>query len=328
MAELDLIQQLDRTVDAMLAGSEKSASPEVTELMAVARMVRDLPDEDFRARLRSELSGAIRELERSKAMSTSATEPKPGSWLRAGFHSLTPYLHVSNAAAQIEFLKRVFGAEELGRYPAPDGKIMHAEVRIGDSMVEMGEPPEPKGMAIHIYVPDVDAAYQRALEAGAASLGEPADHEYGERGAGVRDAEGNFWYLATANGERYIAPGLQAVNLYLHPKGATSLIDFLQRAFGAEEVARHEAGGAVVHAQLRFGDSILEMGEAHGQYQPMPAAIHYYIPNVDQVFERAVAAGAKSVREPRNEPYGDRAAILEDPHGNQWYLAAHLPEAR
>ena len=74
-------------------------------------------------------------------MSTIAMDAPKVNWLRPGFHSLTPYLHVANAAAQIEFLKRVFGAEELGRYPSPDGKrIMHAEMKIGDSVVEMGEP--------------------------------------------------------------------------------------------------------------------------------------------------------------------------------------------
>lgn len=327
MPERDLIQHLDQAIDAMRAGAEAHAGPEAMELIRVAKMVRDVPDDDFRARLRTELIGEIREIERSKKM-TSTIGQKTGTWLRAGFTTLTPYLHVANAAAQIEFLKRVFGAVELGRYPGPDGKIMHAEVKIGDSMVEMGEPPVPRGIPLHIYVPDVDAAYRRALEAGASSLGEPVDHDYGERGAGVRDPEGNHWYIATAQGAHFVPEGLHVVNIYLHPKGAPSLIEFLTSAFGAEQVSRHEAGGAVVHAQMRLGDSVLEMGEAHGPYQPMPAGIHYYVPNVDETFERSIAAGAERVRDPRNEPYGERGAIVRDPHGNEWYLATALAEPR
>ena len=94
------------------------------------------------------------------------------------------------------------------------------------------------------------------------------------------------------------------------------MIDFLKAAFGAEEIARHESGGAVVHAMLKFGDSTLEMGEAHGQWQAMPCAIHYYVPNVDELYQRALAAGAESISAPRNESYGDRFAGVRDPHGN------------
>jgi PhnB protein len=319
MAELDLIQQLDQAVDAMLAGSAMAAGPEVTELMRIAGWLRHLPDEQFRAGLRRELMASIGE----KNMSTATL-----NWAPAGFSSLTPYLHVAHAAGQIDFLKTVFDAEELGRYPSPDGsRIMHAQVRIGDSMVEMGETQgATKPTPLHVYIPDVDAAYRRAMQAGAVSLNTPTDHEYGERGASVRDAEGNHWYLATALGPHYVPQGVRAVNIALHPKGAPALIDFLKRAFGAEEIARHEAGGAVVHAQLRFGDSILEMSEAHGQYPPMPCAIHYYVPDVDAAYQRAVAAGALSISAPADQPYGERSAGVTDSHGNTWYLATAIAQ--
>lgn len=326
MAERDLIHQLDQAVAAMLAGSAGAAAePEVSELVKIAGWLRDLPDEAFRARLRNHLQQAIRDSQKEKKTMTTAT----ANWIRAGFTTLTPYLHVANAAAQIDFLKRVFGAEELGRYASPDGsRVMHAEVRIGDSTVEMGEPPEPKPTPLHVYIPDVDAAYRRALEAGAISLYTPTDHEYGERGASVRDAEGNHWYLATAAGAHYIPDGLHTVNIYLHPKGAPALMDFLKRAFGAEEIQRHESGGAVVHAQLKFGDSMLEMGEAHGPYPSMPCAIHYYVPDVDQAYRRAVDAGAVSISAPADQPYGERSAGVFDSHGNTWYLATATSENR
>ncbi len=322
MAELDLIRQLDQAVDAMMAGVEPLAGPELGELLAVAADLRHLPGAEFRARLRGELLQAVPDLER-RTMMTTATD-RATSWVRPGFHTLTPYLHLASAAGQIDFLKRVFGAEELGRYPAPDGsRIMHAEVRIGDSMVEMGEAPQPRGTPLHVYIPDVDAVYQRAIEAGAAALYPPTDHDYGERGAGVKDAEGNHWYLATARGP--LPANVHTVNVYLSPQGAPALIDFLKRAFDVEEVARHESGGAVVHARLRFGDSVLEMGEAHGQWQPMPCAIHYYVSDVDESYRRALAAGAESVIAPRVQAYGARLASVRDSHGNEWYLATHNP---
>jgi PhnB protein len=274
--------------------------------------------------LRGDLLRAIRDSETEKKMTTATA-----TWIRAGFTSLTPYLHVANAVAEIDFLKHVFNAEELGRFPTPDGsRIMHAEVRIGDSMVEMGEVPEPKPTPLHVYVPDVDGAYRLAMEAGAASLNPPTDHPYGERGASVRDAEGNHWYLATANGSSHIPEGLHAVNIALHAKGAPALIDFMKRALGAAELERHEDGGAVVHARLKFGDSVLEMSEARDQYPPMPCAIHYYVPNVDEAYHRALDAGAVSISAPADQPYGERNASISDPHGNTWYLAAHITETR
>src|SRR5215467_13377462 len=117
-----------------------------------------------------------------------------------GFHSVTPYLTVEGAAKLLDFLKQAFGAEEVGRYAEPGGRIAHACVKIGDSMVEMSdctaEWPATQ-CSLHFYVPDVDAVYQRAVKAGGVSLREPEDQFYGERSAGVRDACGNNWFIGT-----------------------------------------------------------------------------------------------------------------------------------
>jgi uncharacterized glyoxalase superfamily protein PhnB len=117
-----------------------------------------------------------------------------------GFHTVTPYLTVKGAAKLLEFLKQGFGAEELGCHLEPSGRIAHACVRIGDSMVELSDgteqwPPTPG--ALHVYVPDVDAVYQQALKAGGTSMQEPKDQFYGERSCAVRDMCGNNWYIAT-----------------------------------------------------------------------------------------------------------------------------------
>jgi PhnB protein len=117
-----------------------------------------------------------------------------------GYHTVTPYLVVPGVPELIEFLKQAFDARETGRFAGPDGTIMHAEVRIGDSPVMMGEPAggvQPIPAMLHLYVEDVDAAYRRALAAGATSVREPADQFYGDRSAGVKDCFGNQWWMAT-----------------------------------------------------------------------------------------------------------------------------------
>lgn len=122
------------------------------------------------------------------------------SYLPEGFHSITPYLIVPGVARLLDFLQKAFGARELGRYAAPDGRIMHAVVRIGDSMLEMGEPAaewKPMPCGLHLYVEDADAVYASAIEAGGESLYAPDFKPYGDREAGVRDPCGNFWYIAT-----------------------------------------------------------------------------------------------------------------------------------
>ena len=116
-----------------------------------------------------------------------------------GYHSITPYLMVANAARLIDFLKQAFGGVETERVPRPDGGIMHAEVRIGDSPMMMGEPPDGKTApaALYLYVTDVDATYERALAAGGTAVSAPANQFYGDRHGAVTDPAGNTWWIAT-----------------------------------------------------------------------------------------------------------------------------------
>ena len=114
-----------------------------------------------------------------------------------GFHTVNPYLVVNCAAKVIEFLKQAFDAKEIGEaFKAPDGKIMHATVRMGDSMVEIGDSAEPMPMNLHVYVDDVDGMYRRAIAAGGVSVRKPETTFYGDRSAGVKDPGGNNWWLA------------------------------------------------------------------------------------------------------------------------------------
>ena len=117
-----------------------------------------------------------------------------------GYHSVTPYLVVQGAATLIEFLKQAFEASETFRMARPDGTIMHAEVKIGDSTVMMGEAGgehKPMPTCIYLYVNDADAVYKRALQAGATSQMAPANQFYGDRHGGVMDPVGNLWWIAT-----------------------------------------------------------------------------------------------------------------------------------
>jgi uncharacterized glyoxalase superfamily protein PhnB len=117
-----------------------------------------------------------------------------------GYHTVTPYLVVEDAARFVEFLHHAFDATELDRSVRKDGTVMHAAVRIGDSNIMIGGANEEHdafpGM-LYLYVPNVDRVYTQALEAGADSLMKPTDQFYGDRNAGVQDRWGNQWWIGT-----------------------------------------------------------------------------------------------------------------------------------
>jgi len=152
-----LSEQLDQAVDALLCGAEQGqslADPALAGLIQIADTLRDLPDDRFRRRLSAEL-GAVSPM----------------------IHAVTPFISVAEGAKLIEFMKHTFAAEETGRHAhGPDGFV--ASVRIGDSglLIMGGESLRGKERpaALHVYVTDCDAAYQRALDAGAVTVGPPS----------------------------------------------------------------------------------------------------------------------------------------------------------
>ena len=254
-------------------------------------------------------------------MSTTAKPKK--NFKRKGFHTITPYLIAGPAVELVDFVKQAFGAVESFRTTGSAGGL-HCEVKIGDSVVMIGGGPtfDPRPVAIHLYVPNVDEVYARAVEAGGTSVMEPSDQEYGERIASVKDIGGNEWYIAQRFDQTPISD-LHMVTVYFHPIGAPKFIDFLQQAFDAEVVERHQSDeGFVYHAKVRLGDSIVEMGEAHGPWQPMQSAIYMYVEDVDATYRQALNAGATSALEPTDQPYGDRSAWVNDEFGNVWYLSS------
>jgi uncharacterized glyoxalase superfamily protein PhnB len=118
-----------------------------------------------------------------------------------GYSSVSVYVVAKGAQRVIDFLRKTFDAEPLRRYDNPDGTIMHAEVRIDDTVVMIadgGGPYPPFPVWLHVYVPDVDATYRRALEAGGISVEEPKQKPSDpDRRGGVKDHGGNTWWIAT-----------------------------------------------------------------------------------------------------------------------------------
>ena len=122
------------------------------------------------------------------------------SYKPQNYNTVSPYLVVDGASRTIEFLEHVFDAVELRRFPDPTGKLAHAEVRIDDTVLMLadgaeGWPPIPS--YVHVYVRDVDATYQRAMEMGATSVQEPVKKDDEDKRGGVRDAGGTTWWIAT-----------------------------------------------------------------------------------------------------------------------------------
>jgi PhnB protein len=117
-----------------------------------------------------------------------------------GYHTLTPYLIVPDGEGMLRFLQDVFAAKLMERFNRPDGTLKHSELQVGDSKIMVGQVEAkltPRPQTLYVYLPDVDAAYKRALGAGAKSLMEVTDQFYGDRSGGFEDAAGNWWYVAT-----------------------------------------------------------------------------------------------------------------------------------
>jgi PhnB protein len=254
--------------------------------------------------------------------------------IREGFHTITPYLVAEQPDPLIEFMKKAFGAEETLRGTGSAGGT-HCEVRIGDSMLMIGGGGASVGTAagksrpqgLHLYMPNADAVYQRAGDGGATSLQVPTDQPYGDREAGVKDCAGNLWYIATHGDSAKPPYGLHTVTPFLHVERAGEMIDFLKAAFGAKEMFRvHMPNDTVQHARIQVGDSTLELGEAHGPFQPMPAMFYLSVEHADLWYQQAVEWGATSMFAPAEQPYGDRVGAVSDPFGNEWYIGTHVKD--
>ena len=124
-----------------------------------------------------------------------------------------------------------------------------------------------------------------------------------------------------------IPDGYHALTPYVIVEGVPRLLEFLKRAFGAEEVHRTALpDGTVMHAEVRIEGSPLMMGEARGEFRPMPGSIFFYVRDADAVYRRALDAGAVSLMEPADQVHGDRYGGVKDPTGNCWWIATHIED--
>ena len=237
--------------------------------------------------------------------------------------SVIPYIIARDVDDVVRFAQEVLGGKETLRTTGAQGGT-HCEVQIGDAKIMIGAADSTMPTMLHVYVPDVDVTYERATQFGAKSVMPPRDQEYGDRDSVVEDAAGNRWCLATA-GSGTNRNGLRTVTLYLHPFNVENLIDFLRIAFGAQVQARHIApDGTIAHAKVEVGNTIVEMSEGRAEWPPMPTMIHLTVDDTDAAYTQAIAAGGKSLMPPTDRPFGARMAGVEDPTGNQWYLASPL----
>jgi uncharacterized glyoxalase superfamily protein PhnB len=329
MPDHALAEQLDQAIELMLGEASPTASgfdgggAELATLAEIAGALRDLPSEDFKTRLKTELQ------RRTSMTSTTTPAASTVADLREGFRTVTPFLIHENAPGLVDFMKSTFGAEELKRNTSGEAYGFYSEVRIGDSVIMVGGGTAARRgnlpSALHVYVADCDAAYQRAVDAGAVTLmgaiGEPADRPYGERSGHVQDPFGNYWYIATRLASATPPADLGTVLPYVHPEGARKYIDFLKRAFGAEEMAVYEHAGRVMHAAVRVGNAVLEMGEPDDRAGIPSNGFFLFVEDVEAAYERALAAGATAVRPPDDMPYGLRSGIVRDPAGYLWWPA-------
>jgi PhnB protein len=340
LPDRSLIEQLDNAIQAMLArphskpGSPREdLDPSVAALLPIARDLRDLPREDFKVRLRTMLERSS-QMENAAKQAMSSDASKHAETAHGGFHTIAPYIIVPRAGEFIEFLKNAFGGTErfrVGREPGSES-IMHAEVTIGNSTIEVADANEqypPAPTAIHLYVDDADSVFARALEAGATSIYKVGDHVSGDRQGAVRDPFGNLWYIAMIQGWTPGPEGVPSVQPYLHLRGSENMIPFLESAFGGvvQGHVPRSPEGHVLHATVQIGDNTLELDEAHGEFRPMPCHLHLHIDDADALYARAIRAGATSIDPPSNKPYG-RSGGVKDPFGNSWYITSPLqPEA-
>jgi PhnB protein len=315
-------EQLDLAISNLLARPDGS----IARLMPRERALCDLPRPAFKTSLKLDLQ---RRITMNEAAAPSPAAARATRFRRPNFPNIAPYFLVQGAPRFIDFLVAAFEGTERIRVPRPDGAIMHAELAIGNSVIELGDANEQypqRQMTTHLYVPDAHAVYARALEAGATGVYAPTDeHPSGDLWGEARDPFGNTWYIATRKGWVAGPEGELTVQPYLHLRDAHKMLPFIEAALGARTTGLHKsADGKVLHATIEIAGATFELDEAEGSTPPTQSYLHVYVPDTDVLYAQAVAAGAAAVQAPYTAPYGDRAASIADPFGNIWFLATYL----
>jgi len=349
MAERSIFDQLDDAISALGDGRQTDRTnldPQVLSLLDVAQDLVGMPRELFKTELKQQLI-------RSESMSSPSPQLAPGA-----IKSVQLHICLANASEGIEFYKRAFGAEEVFRLNEPDGKVGHAEIKIGDTVLSVSDEypdygtisPETLGgtsVKIHLDVADVDSFAAHAINTGATLVRPIADQFYGARSGQIRDPFGYTWIISThlrdvsmeemqkgvdewaeqeserKEKESASVPGREnfhTVTPYFTVKQPAELIEFVTKSFGAVEHFRTTGSAGGMHAEVSIGDSLVMIGGAE-HIPPMPTAIHLYVPDADDAYQRAIDAGGTSLMPVADQPYGERSGGVEDRQGNRWYIA-------
>jgi PhnB protein len=365
MANQSLSEQLDKIVDALIArprgavpGRETKVGAKLQALAQIATQLRDLPGEHFKARLKLDL-------ERRTSMASKpavATEVRqtavPYVCVTNAAAAIGFYKSVFGAT---EVMRLVGPDKKIGH---AEIRIGNSSIYLSDEFPDHGVlSPQTLGgspVKMSLSVDDVDAVAARAVAAGAKEVRPIEDQFYGERSGQFADPFGYVWNISTVKEEMSgaemqkrmdammegspeatsqethsstvapIPPGFHTITPYLIVPGAAAMIDFVKQAFGGEELFRVNIPGTdkIMHAQVRIGDSMLELADVTEQYPGRPCGMHLYVLDTDGLYERAIKAGATSVRTPEDTPYGDRSAIVTDAFGNSWFIATHVKDVQ
>ena len=249
--------------------------------------------------------------------------------------NIFPVLRYDDAPAAIDFLISAFGFEKASDYRLPDGRVIHADLRFGPSVVGVssaGTSPEDSPWAtvkhgIYIVTDAPDAAYARAQSAGADIAIPIADQDYGSRDFTVRDPEQHLWGFGTYPMERGAgAPTIFPEVLY---RDAHEAIDWMERAMGFRCSLRVPADdGSLRHAEMRLGEGVVFVGSApaSGEFKGLTHFVNLNVDDPDAHAARAGAAGATIVMAPQQSPFGARFYAARDPEGVLWWVSTYVPQ--
>jgi PhnB protein len=362
MPKPNLSEQLDRAIQALLKPGAAQRRRDgaalkapVAALARVASELRGLPREDFKAALRAKLEG--RTLMASKPATAAAPARQTATAYLIVKDAARAIEFYKQAFGATETMRLHGPGEHIGH---AEIRIGNTAIMLSDEFPDYGAiSPETLGgspVKIHLQVDDVDAVAARAVAAGARVVQPVQDQFYGERSGQFSDPFGYTWMIATEKetltGEEiqqrfdaahapstspsaeepkwvlpvpYIRKGFRTLTPYLLVPSAAKLINFFKEAFGAEEIFRVPRPGAnlIMHAEVRIAGSMVELADANAEFKPRASSNILYVPDVDTVFHRAVAAGATSLAAPADRPWGDRDSAVKDPGGNSWYITTH-----
>jgi PhnB protein len=357
-------EQLDRIVTALLgppdaplsrADAARPFDRKLAPVIEVIRELRDLPRPDFKARLKSELQRRTTMASSAKAVPEFRATITPYLSVKGAAAAIEFYEKAFGASEVFRIM------QPDGRVGHAELNIGGAKIYLADEFPEIGfRSPESLGgspVDIHLDVPDVDESARRMVAAGGTVVRPVADQFYGDRSGHFRDPFGYTWTLSTrkeevspdemrrraaalteqaprepaAEAAKIVNPireGFHSVTPYLILPNASQWIEFVKQAFGAKEhfrAKRPDAEDVIMHAEVKIGDSMIEVADANPQYPSMPATLTLRVTDPDAVYNRAIAAGADPVEPVRDQPYGTRAGTVRDASGNNLHIFTPLP---